>query len=392
VTPGSHHRGQESHASRSEHDPAGPEEVGGAGTLPHGHGGGVVPEIDVSAALESPGLLVTAGAALGLLLVIWLGVRVARAARSRGRMDGPKVGGRRIDALLTALAALIATGVAATGMWRFFGDVLRIESTWLRAALFAFLEIALFVSAIRARRNLLDDLARIAERRREAEKAVDAAWGDAEHDAAEATLMRVAGERASTGVDGVAVWALAAMSGVFAAMDARSVAEAVFRLAAPLVAAWLWERGLATERRQIRGGSTINWKVTPARVLVALGLAEPTGRGVGEVDQARRLARLARTAFRLHTLRENGAPRYRVAAAARRLRRQTETANEHLGLARDPRVRKALRLHLAVLYQTTKARRRPRSRIWRRGEPTRPACWPTWSPWSRRRPQPGTAT
>jgi len=226
--------------------------------------------------------------------------------------------GQRIEGLLTLVAAGIATGVAGTGMWRFFGDVLHIDNVVLRGALFAFLEIALLTEALRARRNLLDDIA----------KGVD---------------------RPSTGIDGKAVWVFAAMSGVLASLDARSVAEAVARLAAPLVAAWLWERGLASHRRQSASSRKVAWRLTPERILVKLGLAEPTGRGVAEVDAARRIARLARTAFRFHTT-----PASRTGArrrAASRLRRQVELANEHLNLAADPAMRDLVRAHLAVLYQ-----------------------------------------
>jgi len=290
--------------------------------------------------------LAAAGAAVVGLL--WLVVRLTRRRRSP---DAPRIPGRAFENMLTLAAAGIATAVAAVGMWRFFGDVLHIGSVWLRGALFAFLEISLFVSAIRARRNLLDDLELITARRRAAEQAVLDATDDAGRRLATTAVARVSVERASTGVDGVAVWGLAALSGVFAAMDARSFAEAVFRVAAPLVAAWLWERGLAAERRRHRGTSRINWKLTPERVLVKLGMAEPTGRGVGEVDAARRKARLARHAYRLHMLIAARSRPRRIASATRRLQREVEQANEHIGLASDPTVRADVRVHLAVLYQ-----------------------------------------
>ena len=283
-----------------------------------------------------------------VVLVLWLLVRLTR--RRRGA-EAPRIRGRAFENVLTLAAAGIATAVAAVGMWRFFGDVLHIDSIWLRAALFAFLEISLFVSAIRARRNLLDDLELITGRRRAAEQAVADATDEAERKVATTALARTTAERASTGVDGIAVWGLAALSGVFAAMDARSFAEAVFRVAAPLVAAWLWERGLAAERRRHRGTSRINWKLTPERVLVKLGMAEPTGRGVGEVDAARRKARLARQAYRLHMLIAARARPRRIVVATRRLQREVEQANEHIGLASDPSVRADVRVHLAVLYQ-----------------------------------------
>jgi hypothetical protein len=239
-------------------------------------------------------------------VIKWAGTRPTTGSR-----------GQRLEGLLTLIAAGIATGVAGTGMWRFFGDVLHIDNVVLRGALFAFLEIALLTEALRARRNLLDDIDRQAE-------------------------------RPTTGVDGKAVWVFAAMSGVLASLDARSVAEAVARLAAPLVAAWLWERGLASHRRQASTSRKVAWRLTPERILVKLGLAEATGRGVAEVDAARRIARLGRTAVRFHTTPIDTRARRR---AANRLRRQMELANEHLNLASDPAVRNLVRAHLAVLYQ-----------------------------------------
>jgi hypothetical protein len=313
----------------------------------------------------STAVAVVAGVLVVLLLTVWLVVRVTR----RGRAGGSgRIRGRAVENALTLAAAGVATGVAAVGMWRFFGDVLHIDSVALRGALFAFLEIALFVSAIRARRNLLDDLERISTSRAMAEQTLTNAADEPARRVAQLELGRVAAQRASTGLDGVAVWALAALSGTFAALDARSFAESVFRLAAPLVAAWLWERGLAAHRRQHRGRSSINWKLTPERVLVKLGLAEPTGRAVGEIDVARRKARLARSAYRLHTLTGAGAPRWRISLEAWRLRRQVEQATEHIGLASDPAVRADVRVHLATLYQAVAG--------------TAPAAVGDLSPWS----------
>jgi len=82
----------------------------------------------------------------------------------------------------------MATAVAANGMWRFFGFVLHFSGAE-RAAMFGSLELAVVTCAFRARRN-----------------------------------MRSFG---SAGAEGLAVWVLAGLSAVFAALDARSGAEAV---------------------------------------------------------------------------------------------------------------------------------------------------------------------
>ena len=218
---------------------------------------------------------------------------------------------RPVEDTLTIAVACIATAVSAQGMWRFFGDVLGFDGP-LRVLLFAFLELAVAASAIRARRSMRENY--------------------------------------SAGIDGVAVWVFAALTAVLASMDARSLAEAAFRLAAPLVAAWLWERGMAIERRRITGKPRIHWRITPERVLVRLGLAEATDRTAAEVDTQRRLTRVALAAKRARDLREAGAPAWRQRRALRRLQRAVTAAGEHTGLARDPALQQRLCAEVAALY------------------------------------------
>ncbi len=257
--------------------------------------------------------------------------------------------GGKLTGFLTFLAAGVATGVAGVGMWRFFGDVLDVKDWRLRAALFAFLEIALLVSAIRARRNLLDDITYIADRKKTAELAHDEAVTDEQRATAAAARVEAAKLRPSTGIDGLAVWVLAVMSGVFSMLDAHSFAEGLFRIAAPLVAAWLWERGLAAHRRRHRKGhGRINWAMSLERVAVRVGLAEPTGRDVSTVARARRIAQLARAASRYHRLPAKATRRR--ARAERRLRVLTEDAVEHLSLGTDPSVAAELAANLAAIY------------------------------------------
>jgi Homeodomain-like domain len=226
-----------------------------------------------------------------------------------------------VEMALTLAAAGIATGVAVNGMWRVFGDALGFTGPG-RVALAGFLEIALMVSAIRARRSLR--------------------------------------ETGSVGVDGAAVWAMAALSAVLAAADAHGLARAV-RFAAPLVAAWLWERGMAADRRATRpttAREAIAWRWTRARLAVWLGLAEPTRRGVSEVDRARRLARLTRARLRLAVLETTTLPRplawatfrpVRAAWAGWRLQRHALTAVEHLRLGDDPTITVTIRSTVATV-------------------------------------------
>jgi hypothetical protein len=235
-------------------------------------------------------------------------------------------------ASLTFIAAGLATGVAAVGMWRFFGDILGITNPYIRGGFFAFLEIALFVSAIRARRNLLEELAEL------------------KADGADT-------RRASTGPDGVAVWVLAATSGVFSAIDGHSWGERIFRLVAPLVAAWLWERGLAAHRRRARGVRTlrgVDWSGLLDRVLIRLRLRHVAEQSATEVERARRIAHLAALRFRLNELSDGATLRLfrgvRVRRATTRFEVALAKANRDLGVAGEASLRLALQMHLAVLY------------------------------------------
>ncbi|MEU8176273.1 hypothetical protein AB0C14_25640 [Microbispora hainanensis] len=222
--------------------------------------------------------------------------------------------GRPTEDVLTIVAASIATGVSAQGMWRFSGDVLGFDGP-LRLLLFAFIEVAVITSAVRARRNMRENY--------------------------------------SAGIDGLAVWVLTSLSAVLSSMDARSVAEAVFRLAAPLVAAWLWERGMAIERVRITGRGRINWRLTPERVLVRIGLAEASDRTASEVDAHRRLTRVALAAKRVRALREAGASERKVRAAMAKLDKAMDQAVEYTGLAVDEKRQEALLSQIGALYNTS---------------------------------------
>lgn len=260
--------------------------------------------------------------AAGLVLLVTLVRRQIPGANSSEKFV------RRMETALTFTAAAIATAVSATGMWRVFGDALGLSGP-ARVAVFAFGEIALFTSAIRARRSLR--------------------------------------ETGSTGVDGGAVWVFAGLVAVLSALDSRNVVEVLLRLAAPLAAAWLWERGLAPERRQAgaRRRVPVVWRLTRDRVLVWLRLADPAERGVAEVDHARTTARLVRAAWRFHTLPEGARLRRRWANG--RLRRQAVCAVGRIGLGTDDNARDTVRRSLATLYGVA--------------EGTRPAALLDLDPW-----------
>ncbi len=246
---------------------------------------------------------ICAAAALAAAFMAWRATRRIAAGARKALRD------QQAEDLLTVAAAGLATTVAMTGMWRFFGTVLHFSGAE-RAAMFAFLEVAVVTSAFRARRN-----------------------------------MR---EFGSAGIEGIAVWVLSGLSAVFSALDARSAAEAVFRLAAPLVAAWLWERGLALERRRA-SGRAVHWRLTAERILVWLGLAEPSARAASEVDAHRRIARLARAAKRLRDRRASGAAAWRQRRALQRLDKAMEAAVEHADLASDPARQDQMRDQIGAL-------------------------------------------
>ncbi len=249
---------------------------------------------------------ITAGSsAVGALVVLAVAFQAIRFARRRG-LTGEQAG--------TLLAAAIATGVSAQGMWVFFDKSLHLTLS-LRIMFFAFLEIMVLTSALRAR-----------------------------------SAQQVTG---SAGIDGVAMWVLTCLSAVLAATDADNVGTVLIRLSAPLVAAWGWERSMALERRRSGALGGINWRVTPERILIRLGIADPTNRTAGEVTVQRRLIDVALAADRARTLRETGAGTRRVNKARRRLQRVMRRAVEDGGLVDDSRSpRSVLMDNLRILSST----------------------------------------
>jgi len=262
-----------------------------------------------------PDIVWAAAVATVVLALLWTAARAIR------RVTTPAAD------LLTYLAAGIATGVSAQGMWHFFEVVFPTVPVALRVALFAFIEIGVLASAVRARRSM----------RESAERAK--------------TDPSV---RPSAGIDGTAVWALTGLTAVLSSLEADSQPEFIFRLAAPFVAAWLWERGMAIERQRITGRARINWRLTPERIMVRIGLAEASDRTASEVDAHRRLTRVALRAKQLRTLRETGAVGWRVRRALARLDRAMDQAVAHTNLVEDPARQQRLLAQLGALYGTAR--------------------------------------
>jgi hypothetical protein len=239
----------------------------------------------------------------GMATVWGLAVTIAIAQGARAVWRS-RLGERRratLEDILTIVAACIATAVSAQGMWRFTGDVLGLDGP-LRVLLFAFIEVAIVTSAVRARRNMRENY--------------------------------------TAGIDGIAVWVLTALTSVLSSMDARSLAEAAFRLAAPLVAAWLWERSMRLERHRLRGTTGIHWRFTLDRILVRLGLAEASDRTASEVDAHRRITRVAKAAKRVRRL-AGGKPR-KLARAEAAFDRALDALMEHTNLIADEQLQRRL--------------------------------------------------
>lgn len=195
---------------------------------------------------QSLTILAAVIALLALGALLW---RASRALRGKKAAD-----------TLTVVAAAMASSVAATGMWHFFSRTMHLP-TWIQAVLFAFMEISVLASALRARANVARD--------------------------------------GQAGADGLAVWVLTCASGLMSASEANSIQEALVRLGAPLVAAWLWERSMVPERRaqKVKQGtaeSAVRWLFSVKRIAVRLGLATALGADLETEDANRRIDRFVR--------------------------------------------------------------------------------------------------
>lgn len=217
---------------------------------------------------------VAAGLALVLALVVlaiaWRAGRGITRAVQRGLRD------KRPEDVITLVYSAMATAVAAEGMLNFFGAKLAMP-LWMRALTFCMFELGMLGCALRARRKIRDE------------------------------------EIGTAGIDGKLVWVLAIVSGLLSSTAASG--WGIFaRLIIPLFAAGGWELLLAYERRR-SGRSKINWRWTPEKILVRLGMAEASGRTAGEDDTLRRLKRAAIASRRLRVLRAAGASDARLRRA-----------------------------------------------------------------------------
>ena len=188
---------------------------------------------------------------------------------------------RRRARVVATAAAVVPTVLSAEGMVLAAHDVLELP-VLVALGLAGFLELGLIASGLLARASVLD--------------------------------------RRPAGADGVATWVLSAISGAFSAshelvgpqgaaggrswqIGAASLLAAGLRLAAPLVAAWLWDRVLVADQREASGKSLAD--VVRGRLLLSLAWAAlgvrraELGGSAGAVRRARRrLDRAHRRALR----------------------------------------------------------------------------------------------
>ena len=210
----------------------------------------------------APGLIQAGAAAFGLAAI---GSAITLATYGRRRIRNASKNRAKAITALTNLAAIIATGVQASGMWKFFGNTMGLP-VGFRIFMFSFMEIALLACGMRARMNVEEG-------------------GDA-------------------GIDGILVWGLAIASGLMSSTEANSPQEAAMRVVVSGVVAVLWSRDLLAAKKAARaaaGGkkrSPVRWRITGERIAVWLRLADAVDTDVSTVDAARRVGKFLRQSDR----------------------------------------------------------------------------------------------
>jgi len=196
-----------------------------------------------------------------------------RAMRERDSRQRRVLRSRRIADVGTYVIASVATFAALLGMWPIARNSVAlagVPSSWITAASLVavgMVEGTIIISGIRSRANI------------------------------------IAGE--PSGADGIAMWVAVTASAVLSSLEvafgdhrdvsAGEVAVAVLaRMAAPVIAGFLWERGLAPERRAAGEKPKVHSLLTLRRLLVRLGLAAPHDTDLGSLDRGYRLSKVAR--------------------------------------------------------------------------------------------------
>ena len=228
--------------------------------------------------------LVVGGLVVGALLFL------ARLARHQ----------RRRSAALTAVAAGIALGFSAEGMWEVAVNALHLAK-WQAVLLFAFAEVLMLFEADQARKKIAD--------KRDPARHIRA------------------------------VWVIALVAALAAASHADNTSGQVVRFFMPMAVAWQWASRIKDDLPDVVKQES-RWIWTPQRIGVRLGLLKPGAvDDLGEVFQQRRIAALVDAGVELYAQRQaqklRGAEpavrrwwqRDRLAAATQRMQRLAMTAS-----------------------------------------------------------------
>lgn len=149
------------------------------------------------------------------------------------------------------------------------------------------------------------------------------------------------------------MWFFTTAIAVLGASDASGAWAVVGRLIWPFLAASGWSYLLVLHRRQRGHAPTINWRLTPERIAIALRIADPVAdRTASQAEKERRLSDLAR-AVRARDRAGEGAKRWLrrhpSKKAAKNVDKTMEQALTYASLATDPTAQKLLRAQLGIL-------------------------------------------
>jgi hypothetical protein len=191
-------------------------------------------------------LLVALG--VTVLTLAWVASRIRKVAKS-ARPDEP----------LSNLAMLIGLGWSSEAVWAIARTRLHFP-LGLTLLLFVVLESLLVLAMIRAKRSQRD--------------------------------------HGHPGRSGRTAWIVASSMALVAATASHSIAEAVLRIAIPLLVTNQWWDGLVGEGRKRQNGSS-SWRWTPRRLLLAIGAIEPGERDIATVHRERLTQQMTRLFFKV---------------------------------------------------------------------------------------------
>ncbi|MEV8406529.1 hypothetical protein AB0R12_12150 [Streptomyces niveus] len=279
-----------------------------------------------------PALLAVGIAVTGMVALAAAGwARRRRAARSEPRPGSPAV-------KVAALAALGCTAYSADTSWRFAADYLDMAGTVERAAMFGAAELALFATALMARQNL--------------------------------------NTQGTPGLPGSLVWVITGVQIIPAYAESGPVGGTVRAFVGPVMAAMLWHLAMGIELRLHKPDAASHsllatlGREARERLLSRLGIAA-RDRDAAQITRDRATARAVTLATRLaeHT------PAQRQKWRGRRLTRRLSKALGRAAVGTDPAQRAELLDQLAARRHAHTLATVPLPSPWTTGhdEPAEPA-------------------